>query len=361
MNATEEFSLLREMLEIDSPSGGEAPLAQHILRRASAAGLPCHIDAVGNTHVEIGSGTPHLLLLGHMDTVSGTWPVKIDGDMISARGAVDAKGALATFLCGVARLAKAPPARVTVVGAVQEETFGSLGARHVRDLYRPDAVIIGEPSGWDAVTIGYKGCSTIEYVVDTSVMHAAGVERPAVELATDVWYEVRSACVALSTGKSAFDAWLPRLLDISTQSNGLSQQTRLVIGIRTPRDDADVLESILTSACRLGTYRYLERTPAALFPKDGVLPRCFRVAIRSQGGSPAVKVKTGTSDMNVVAETWDVPMCAYGPGDAALDHTPHERLSLSEYQRSINVLVNVIERWANTVSRRIDGDDDKKA
>ena len=53
---------------------------------------------------------------------------------------------------------------------------------------------------------------------------------------------------------------------------------------------------------------------------------------------PGFVLKTGTSDMNVVAPVWRCPIVAYGPGDSALDHTPHEHLSLDEYWRAITVL-----------------------
>ena len=56
---------------------------------------------------------------------------------------------------------------------------------------------------------------------------------------------------------------------------------------------------------------------------------------------PGFVVKTGTSDMNVVAPVWQCPIVAYGPGDSALDHTPHEHLELDEYWTAVLVL----ERW----------------
>jgi LysW-gamma-L-lysine carboxypeptidase len=53
-------------------------------------------------------------------------------------------------------------------------------------------------------------------------------------------------------------------------------------------------------------------------------------------------LKTGTSDMNVVGPAWHCPILAYGPGESALDHTPDERISLSEYLRSIEILKSVL-------------------
>jgi [amino group carrier protein]-lysine/ornithine hydrolase len=35
-------------------------------------------------------------------------------------------------------------------------------------------------------------------------------------------------------------------------------------------------------------------------------------------------------------------MVTYGPGDASLDHTPHERIDLEHYGRAIRVLRDVL-------------------
>ena len=70
--------------------------------------------------------------------------------------------------------------------------------------------------------------------------------------------------------------------------------------------------------------------------------RAFLKAIREQGGDPKFKVKTGTSDMNVVAPHWQCPIVAYGPGDSVFDHTPQEQTSLREYCQAIDVLARTL-------------------
>lgn len=51
-----------------------------------------------------------------------------------------------------------------------------------------------------------------------------------------------------------------------------------------------------------------------------------------------MKVKSGTSDMNVVGPAWNCPIVAYGPGDSSLDHTPIEHLDLAQYHQAIAIL-----------------------
>jgi LysW-gamma-L-lysine carboxypeptidase len=60
--------------------------------------------------------------------------------------------------------------------------------------------------------------------------------------------------------------------------------------------------------------------------------------IRLAGGAPTPKVKTATSDMNTLAEVWDVPMATYGPGDSRLDHSDDEHILVADYLSGIEVL-----------------------
>jgi LysW-gamma-L-lysine carboxypeptidase len=82
--------------------------------------------------------------------------------------------------------------------------------------------------------------------------------------------------------------------------------------------------------------------------RQNALVRSFLTAIRTVDGSvqPGFLVKTGTSDMNVVGPLWRCPIVAYGPGDSALDHTPHEHLSLDEYWRAIEVMEAMLRTLA---------------
>ena len=81
---------------------------------------------------------------------------------------------------------------------------------------------------------------------------------------------------------------------------------------------------------------------------QNALVRSFLAGIRSVDAAvqPGFVVKTGTSDMNVVAPVWQCPIVAYGPGDSALDHTPNEHLELDEYWRAVLVLEATLRQLA---------------
>lgn len=347
----DEIRLLEHMVEIYSPSGQEAGLADHVAGVARRNGLAAGTDAVGNLVITTGEGFPHVMLLGHLDTVPGIIPARREHGVLWGRGVVDAKGALATFVSAAVRLAPDFPGRLTVIGTVQEEAVSSLGAQHVALRDAPDAVVIGEPSGSNGVVLGYRGCQTIEYVVTTPCGHSAVVTDNAAEIAADLWQAVRRECADRSRGASAFDSWTPRLLRLHTASDGFTERAELTFGVRTPPGAVMAAwREYLAGLAGAGELRYHEATPAVSMPKDSAIARALRLAIRRHGGQPQMKVKSGSSDMNVVAQSWNVPIVAYGPGDSHLDHTPHEHLDLDEYQTSIAILTTALTHWARQMS-----------
>ena len=99
--------------------------------------------------------------------------------------------------------------------------------------------------------------------------------------------------------------------------------------METWRDSAE-----LTFTGRDSAYRAEKNTPPV---------RALLRAIRAHGGRPRFKLKTGTSDMNVVGPAWGCPFVAYGPGNSTLDHTPDEHVELNEYMRSIDILTTALE------------------
>src|SRR5438034_11656215 len=147
------IELLEEMLAIPSPSTQERALGQWLVARLRAIGFAARRDEAGNVVAFWGSGQREVVLLGHIDTVAGFIPVRRAGNQLFGRGAVDAKGPLAAAITAVARQPAGAAYRFTVIGAVEEEG-SSRGARHLTSRRPPDQLIILEPSGWDAVTLG---------------------------------------------------------------------------------------------------------------------------------------------------------------------------------------------------------------
>ncbi len=355
--------LLVTLVRTPSLSGQEAPVAHLLVQWAQTHGFErSYIDDVGNAVAEKGAPTaPYtLVLLGHMDTVPGHIPVRVEQGILYGRGSVDAKGPLAAFFCAVSRFTPPPHVRVVVVGAVEEESATSRGARHIRDRFLaegiPAACIIGEPSAWDRVTLGYKGRLLAEFRAEEFTTHTAHPGALGVgDKACQWWQSIKTLANTLNAAKPrAFDQMFPSLREIHTDNDGLRSRVRARVGLRLPPGlNREWLEGQLSaSAIEIGgTVTFFGYEPAYQADKHNALVRSFTRAIRTLGGKPGFKLKTGTSDMNVVGPAWQCPIVAYGPGNSALDHTPNEHLHLEEFLASIEVLHHVLTIWSQQVGR----------
>ncbi len=338
----EAVALLEQLVRIPSVSGDEAAAAHWLVGQMQTLGFDAYVDEVGNAVGEIGAGHPETVLLGHIDTVPGNVPVRIEADRLYGRGAVDAKGPLATFVVAAARLAARPDfrGRIVVIGCVEEEAPSSRGAHAVVERYAPDACIVGEPSGWERVTIGYKGTLRLRCATTVPCGHSAHDRETAVEQLVSWWQQLRAITKAHNAGQSrAFDQLQPSLLQLNSTSDGLEERAQAEVGIRLPLGiDPAAFASTLHRLDERVAIEVLGATPAFQAAQQSPLIRAFNGALRGYGLRPRLVLKTGTADMNIVGPAWGCPTVAYGPGDAALDHTPHEHIVVSDYVRAIGVL-----------------------
>ena len=263
---------------------------------------------------------------------------------LHGRGAVDAKGPFATFVMAVAKCEPGPGVRLHVIGAVEEESATSKGARAVVDTLRPELCLIGEPSGADALTLGYKGRVLVDVTFAQDGGHSAGPIGSVGERACAFWVCVQDHAAEFNRDLPAlFDQLMPSLRSIRTDSDGLTDSAHLAMAFRLPPDfDVQALEVFLRALDTEAQCRVFGEEPAWSNGRTSVWPRAFTKVWRKHGQVPRFKKKTGTSDMNVLGPQWNCPIAAYGPGDSTLDHTPQERLDLGEYQQAIDTLGQVL-------------------
>jgi [amino group carrier protein]-lysine/ornithine hydrolase len=338
-----EIELLEGLLQRYSPTHQEAEAVNYLVAQMRAAGFEACVDEVGNAVGVLGDGPREVMMLGHIDTVPGFIEVQRDDDRLYGRGSVDAKGPLACFTAATALAGAREGYRFVVIGAVGEEG-DSRGAQFVRDHYKPDMLIIGEPSSWDRITLGYKGSAWFEYEARRTLAHTSANVESACQAAVSFWNRVVERSTQWNVGRlKMFDQLIPSLRAMQSRSDGFVETAELKFNLRVPLGIS--LAEVKTLVCEQvqdAELKMMEGCSAYRAEKNTPLVRSFVSAIRLQGGSPTFTVKSGTSDMNLTAPVWQCPTVAYGPGDSDLDHTPHEHILISEYQHAIQVLADVL-------------------
>src|SRR5712691_1451445 len=145
----------------------------------------------------------------------------------------------------------------------------------------------------------------------------------------------------------AFERLDARILRFHADHDGFRDTAAVTVGFRLPPNfDVPSFQQELEQWADGADLRFEYAHAAVRAEKNTPVVRAFLKGIRDTGGTPRFKMKTGTSDMNILAPVWGCPTLAYGPGDSKLDHTPDEAMDLDDFARGVNVLTSALSHLA---------------
>jgi LysW-gamma-L-lysine carboxypeptidase len=348
--------LLTNLLGIYSPSGKEADIASFLAEEMRKLGFQVGVDAIGNVIGVVGEGEPTIFLCGHMDTVAGHLPLRVEEGKIYARGAVDAKGPLAAMVMAAAEVAKEPAFKGKVLlASVVEEEATSRGVHHmITQGIHADYAIFGEPSGVENITIGYKGQIQLKIVFKTETGHASTpwLYDNALEKAYELWEQIKNASSypSLDPSASPYNAVTACLVKVvgGRATSVVPFEAEMNVDVRVPIQFSTFqvygqIEKIITKY-QIANPRVsvkatvLDTVEPFEVNKASPLVHVLSSSVRKVLNKPATLLhKTGTGDMNILGKAMNLPIVTYGPGDSKLDHRLDEHIVISEYLDSIQV------------------------
>jgi LysW-gamma-L-lysine carboxypeptidase len=351
--------LLTRMVKTYSPTGREEPLASLLAEEMKVLGFVVERDAVGNIIGTFEGRRPKVLLCGHMDTVPPELPVKLEDGILYGRGAVDAKAPLASMMCAAGQLIEEGFEGGLVVAGVVDEEGRNIGIEHlIKRRLDVDYAVFGEPTDVDTVTVGYKGGLLFKITCETETGHssASWLFENAVEKAFEVWELLKDLRMPQEDLESRFHSLSTCLMRIEGGRRGsvVPDHCEMQIGYRIPPAiSVNKLRSAVVRVVDKYCKNYpsvrvaievLDSTEPYVAEKRSPLVRAFARAIWKKRGVRAKLVnKTGTGDMNNFGLAFETPVVTYGPGDAHLDHTHHEKVSIEDYLESVEVLKETIK------------------
>jgi LysW-gamma-L-lysine carboxypeptidase len=347
------IELLKRALEIYTPSRSEAQLANLIKEKCldDLGFEKVNIDSVGNVIATKGNGTPRILLCGHMDTVPGQIPVRIDSGFLFGRGASDAKAPLISMLLACSEFKQ----RGTIIfaGVVDEEGNATGIKELVKNNLSIDYAIFGEPSGINRITISYKGRIALKLtcdVLDSAHASAPWLSKNSIEEVFEVW-KLLSAEISAKYDKTdnKSKSVSLSLTEISGGSshNVTPQKCKVTIDIRVPNGVKclEILNHLDTSIRNISemrkvkiTYRIEDMTEAFEADHSSPLVRALSLSILDVCKARSVLLrKTGTGDMNVLGNSLNIPVVTYGPGEPHVSHSKDEKVEIQSYLTSIEI------------------------
>ncbi len=352
---------LTNLLGIYSPSGKEEDAANYLEDEMKKMGFEVGKDAIGNVIGVVGEGLPVILLCGHMDTVAGHLPLRIEEGKIYARGAVDAKGPLAAMIMAAVAACKEPGFKGEIlVASVVEEEATSRGVKHlITQGIKADYAIFGEPSGVENITIGYKGQIQLKIICKTETGHSSTpwMYDNALEKAYELWEQIKNASSypSLDPSASPYNAVTACLVKVvgGRATSVVPFEVEMNLDVRVPIQfsTAQVFEQIAKIITKYQAANPKVSVKSSVqdtvepfeVNKASPLVHVLSSSVRKVLNKPATLLhKTGTGDMNILGKAMNLPIVTYGPGDSHLDHTLDEHIDVSEYLDAIAVYKETI-------------------
>ncbi|MEM4461409.1 MAG: M20/M25/M40 family metallo-hydrolase [Candidatus Bathyarchaeia archaeon] len=354
----EAVDLLSRMISIYSPTGYESELANFIHSVLTSYGVNAKIDSIGNVVSTIGCGDPRILLCGHMDTIPGYIPIRTRGTRIYGRGAVDAKGPLASMISSFIIASRYSFSGTIILACVVDEEGESKGiSRIIDDGIYADYAIFGEPSGSSSITIGYKGSMHVKLTAKSVGGHASApwlYDNP-LELIFEAYKSIKERIEGLSISDDRFYRYSVSLTMVKggVAANVIPSDSEAYLDVRLPpgATPQSILEIVKQEALNTASkYRrsrlkveVSDSTPPYEGEADSTLVEAFRKAVKSElGVEPRLIKKSGTSDMNIYANRTGAISVAYGPGNPRLSHRNIEWIEVEDYIHSIRILLRAL-------------------
>jgi acetylornithine deacetylase len=316
-----------------------------------------------------------IVLSGHTDVVpvdgqawsSDPFTLTPRGGRLYGRGTCDMKGFLALALAAAPELAKAPLGRPAHLAFSYDEEVGCLGAPSMieaiaRELPRPRAVIVGEPTNMEAVR-GHKGIAVYTVTVTGHEAHSSlthlGVS--AVMAAVKLMALLSDLSERLERDADPASPFRPKgasltigLVQGGTAVNILARECRFTFDLRCPPGlDPEALLKDFHAAARAMDAELKVRapeagvrvdrrsaTPAFAPEADGQAEALARLLAGDNGPGRVVSYAAEAGQFQEAG--FSTVIC--GPGSIDQAHQPDEYVELSQMQRGAQFMGRLIEQ-----------------
>jgi acetylornithine deacetylase len=338
--------LLRELVALPSESGREERVVERLEELFYALGWTPRRSG-RNLYAMLGDPAgPLLLLSSHTDTVPAGegWSRSPLGELadgrIYGRGSNDAKGCLLAMTLGAARhLERGGRARVCLAATCEEEVMGEgLGAL-LAELPRPDAALVGEPTGLQPA-VAQKGLLVLEVTARGRSAHAAhgGGVNAITELAADLCAlsDLRLERVHSLLGPTTLAV---TQIQGGTRHNVIPDRCTCVVDIRlTPVYAPAEIVALVRERVKAEVRVRSDRLGPVETRRDHPL---VQAVLRARPGA----VPYGSPTLSDWIFLRGVPAVKIGPGDSLRSHAPDEFITVDELRDGVLFYERFLDEW----------------
>jgi acetylornithine deacetylase len=323
------FALTRQLIDIESISGNERPVALFLREHLEKLGGRVELEDAEPNRPNVFAcwGSPHVVLSTHLDTVPPFIVSSEDDGFIYGRGACDAKGIIAAQVEAASRLRSQGISDFGLLFLVGEER-NNVGATAANRNPRGSRYLInGEPTD-NRLALGTKGVLRVEIKARGRMAHSAYPELG--ESATEKLLEALNRLRRIKLpedpvlGKTTYNIGI---LQGGVAPNVIPDRAHAEVMYRLVKSGEELYHDIANAVGDLATVtRVLEIPPVQLKPMEGL---------------PTTVVAFATDIPSLTA--WGEPYLL-GPGSIHVAHTDHERISKAELVQAAEIYVNMVKK-----------------
>lgn len=350
-------ALLRDLVDIYSPSGKEEEILEFVRDYLMARGMVPQLQPVDEDRYNIivlprGGGDIEVCFLGHLDTVTAydldEYGFREDGDVISGLGTADMKSGCAAMIEAFTALAEQerdlPPVALALV-VDEEET--NAGAEKLVEDYRFRHALIAEPTGLMPCSGHY---AYLEALFRTRGRRAHSALPEKGQNAIESMLRLLLSVTGVLTDRN--DGLVYNLRDVTGYNAGFmvpdTCESWLDIHLPPPMAVSEVtaaLQKVAAEARKSGLEVELEFPtdyPGYRLPDDDTLVSRLQ-QVFARFSLPWVPVDFRSQSDGNILQAAGIPPVILGPGRLETAHTPDESVDFSQVVRAAELYLALAE------------------
>jgi acetylornithine deacetylase len=326
-------ALTRQLIDIESITGNEAPVGEVLHKELSRLGYQTNKMPVEGTRFNVYATSPQqpkpdIVFSTHMDTVPPFIPSSEDATRIYGRGSCDAKGIIAAQIAAAERL-RAEGIYVGLLFLVGEER-NSLGAQ-VANKQPPGCkfLVNGEPTE-NRMASASKGTLRVNLIAEGKMAHSAYPElgESAIDKLLEALTRLRAMKLPTTEGIG------PSTLNIGVIEGGRAPN------VIPDKAQAQLLYRLVGPTDELR--REIQATVAGVAKVEFILEIPF-LRLRTLDGFPTM-VAAFTTDIPALT-SWGEPLLI-GPGSIHVAHTEDEYIEKRQLNEAVDLYCSIAKRLA---------------
>ncbi len=320
------LELLRRLVEIKSPSGGEGEIIEFLSRLLSEIGYkPLIVEGYGVKDLILESGSD-LWVVTHLDTVPFKRGFSYDGRYAYGTGVCDTKASIAAIVLALEEI----DGLNFNVALLSDEEEGGRGSRVLVERFPPSKAVVMEPTSLKIANVHY---GSLEIVAEFKGKPSHGATP---ELGVNA---IELAIEAIRRLKDEMD---PRVKVLVQEIRGGGEEyvvpdscrVRLDFTFPPSLSVGDVREMVKGI---IGEFEVLEGDDGF---ESGEVSEILESAIRNAGYRPEFcEMPSWTDAINLHKSGWDAVV--FGPGELGLCHTEFERVLPDEVLKAKEILISL--------------------